>query len=246
LEDFSPVKRVIKGVHVVPMGFANAFLIEGEDGLTLIDAGYPAKEAAVFGAIRELGRSTDQLKHLIFTHSHPDHIGSAAAIVRETGARTYMHPLDIGVAESGGPFRPLKAAPGLLRRVLCKVVYHPDRRLEPVAIDQPLSDGEVLPMAGGIEVISVPGHSAGQVALLWHPGRMLFVGDVCMNVMGLGDPVGFESLEEGRASQRKLASLLFDAAGFGHGDSMARDASTRFRNKYGDHRENVHQQRSAA
>ena len=38
------VKRVIKGVHVVPMGFANAFLIEGDDGLTLIDAGFPRKE----------------------------------------------------------------------------------------------------------------------------------------------------------------------------------------------------------
>jgi len=43
--------------------------------------------------------------------------------------------------------------------------------------------------------------------------------------MGLGDPVGFESLEEGRASQRKLASLSFDAAGFGHGKPIARNAS---------------------
>ena len=34
-------KRVINGVHVVPMGMANAFLIEGDDGLTLIDAGFP-------------------------------------------------------------------------------------------------------------------------------------------------------------------------------------------------------------
>ena len=75
-------KRVINGVHVVTMGMANAFLIEGDDGLTLIDAGFPGKEAAVFQAIRGLGRSPDQLKHLIFTHGHPDHIGSAAAIVR--------------------------------------------------------------------------------------------------------------------------------------------------------------------
>ena len=227
------VKRVIEGVHVVPMGMANAFLIEGDDGLTLIDAGYPGKEAAVFGAIRGLGRSPDQLKHLIFTHGHPDHIGSAAAIVRETGARTYMHPLDIPMAESGGPFRPMRAAPGLLRRVMCKLFYHPGERLEPVAIDQPLTDGEMLPIAGGIEVIHTPGHCAGQVALLWRPGRMLFAGDVCTNLMGLGDPVGFESLKEGHASQRKLASLSFDAAGFGHGGPIARDASTRFRNKWG-------------
>ncbi len=225
------MKQVIKGVHIVPMGFANAFLIEGDDGLTLIDAGFPGKEAAAFGAIRGLGRSLDQLKHLIFTHGHPDHIGSAAAIVRETGARTYMHPLDIPMAESGGPFRPMIPAPGLVG-VLCKVFYHPDERVEPVAIDQPLSAGEILPIAGGFEVIHTPGHCAGQVALLWRPGRMLFAGDVGTNLMGLGDPVGFESLEEGRASQRKVASLSFDAAGFGHGGPIARDASTRFRNKW--------------
>src|SRR5215470_1878638 len=104
-------KQVINGVQVVPMGMANAFLIEGDDGLTLIDAGFPDKEAAVLDAIRGLGRSPDQLKHLIFTHAHPDHIGSAAAIVRATGARTYMHPLDIPIAESGGPFRPMTPAP---------------------------------------------------------------------------------------------------------------------------------------
>ena len=53
-------KRVIKGVHIVPMGMSNAFLIEGDDGLTLIDAGFPGKEAAVFQAIRGFGRSPGQ------------------------------------------------------------------------------------------------------------------------------------------------------------------------------------------
>jgi hypothetical protein len=62
------VKHMIKGVHVVPMGMSNAFLIEGDDGLTLIDAGYPGKEAAVFGAIRGLGGSPAQAPHF---HSRP-------------------------------------------------------------------------------------------------------------------------------------------------------------------------------
>lgn len=227
-------KRVIEGVLIIPMGNANAFLIEEDDGLTLIDAGFPGREAAVFEAVRSLGRSPVQLKHLILTHHHLDHVGSAAAIVRETGARTYMHPLDIPMAESGGPFRPLIPAPGLLRRAMCRQFYDHNERVAPVAIDQPLTPGEMLPIGGGIEVIHAPGHCAGQVALLWHPGRMLFAGDVCMNILGLGDPVGFESLNEGRASQRKIASLSFEAAGFGHGKPIARDASTHFRKKWGD------------
>ena len=112
--------------------------------------------------------------------------------------------------------------------------FNPDERMEPVTIDQPLTAGEILPIAGGIEVIHIPGHCAGQVALLWRSGRMLFAGDVGTNLMGLGDPVGFESLEEGRASQRKLANLSFDAAGFGHGKPIARDASAQFRVKWGE------------
>jgi len=84
----------------------------------------------------------------------------------------------------------------------------------------------MLPIAGGIEVIHIPGHCAGQVALLWHPGRMLLAGDACTNVLGLGDPIGFQSLEEGRASQRRLASLSCDAVGFGHGVPIAPVAQT--------------------
>jgi glyoxylase-like metal-dependent hydrolase (beta-lactamase superfamily II) len=223
------MKRVIDGVHVVHMGNANAYLIEAEDGLALVDAGFPNKEAAVFTAIRALGHTPDQLRHLILTHGHPDHIGSAAAIVRETGARTYLHQLDIPLAETGGPFRPMTPAPGMLRRVLCRVLYDHNERMAPVAIDEPLIDGTVLPIAGGIDVIHVPGHCAGQVALLWRSGRMLFAADVFMNVMGLGDPLGFENLKEGRASQSKLADLSFDAVGFGHGSVITRDASARLR-----------------
>jgi glyoxylase-like metal-dependent hydrolase (beta-lactamase superfamily II) len=139
---------VINAVHILPMGMANAFLIEGDDGLTLIDAGFPGKEAAAFGAIRGLGRSPDQLKHPIFSHGHPDHIDSAAAIVRETRVRTYMHALDTPMAESGGPFRPMTPAPGLVGRVLCNLFYHPEELLDPVAVDQQLTHGEILPIPG--------------------------------------------------------------------------------------------------
>jgi glyoxylase-like metal-dependent hydrolase (beta-lactamase superfamily II) len=54
------------------MGKANAFLIEGQAGLTLIDAGFPRKETPLFEAIRGLGPRSDELKHLIFTHGHPE------------------------------------------------------------------------------------------------------------------------------------------------------------------------------
>ena len=92
------------------------------------------------------------LRQLIFTHCHPDHIGSAAAIVRETGATTYMHGLDAPFAEADGPFRPMNPAPGLLPRTAYPFVWRPQERMEAVRIDRHMADGETLPIAGGLHV----------------------------------------------------------------------------------------------
>ena len=106
------LKKIVEGAYLIHLGSANAVLLDGGPELTLVDAGFPDKASLVFDAIRQLGRTTRDLRHLIFTHGHPDHIGSAAAIVRETGATTYMHALDAPFAEAGGPFRPMNLAPG--------------------------------------------------------------------------------------------------------------------------------------
>jgi glyoxylase-like metal-dependent hydrolase (beta-lactamase superfamily II) len=54
-----------------------------------------------------------------------------------------------------------------------------------------MADGETLPIAGGMHVVHIPGHCAGQVAFLWQGERLLIAGDVGMNILGIGDPVGF-------------------------------------------------------
>jgi glyoxylase-like metal-dependent hydrolase (beta-lactamase superfamily II) len=87
------------------------------------------------------------------------------------------------------------------------LIYQPDERLEPETINELLSAGEILSIAAGFDVIHTPGHCAGQVALLWRPGRMLFAGDVRMDIMGFGDPVGFESLES-REPEKACRSFI--------------------------------------
>ena len=227
------LKKIVEGAYLVPLGSANAVLLDGGSELALADAGFPDKASLVFDAIRQLGRTPRDLRHLIFTHGHPDHIGSAAAIVQETGATTYMHALDAPFAETGGPFRPMNPAPGLLPRTAYRFVWRPQKRMEPVRIDRYIADGETLPIAGGLHVVHIPGHCAGQVAFLWQGGRLLIAGDVGMNILGLGDPVGFEDIEEGRRSQRKVATLRFNAAVFGHGRPIHSGASEHIRSKWG-------------
>ncbi len=204
---------------------ANSVLLEGDDGeLVLVDAGFPNHENAIFDALKTLGRHPEDLSHLVLTHAHPDHIGSAAAIVKRTGAKTWMHPVDVPISESGGPFGPMKPSPHLAQRIGFRIFWRPNEPIVPVRIDRHIRDGETPPLAGGLQVIHTPGHSAGRVSLLSQGARLLIVGDVGFNVVGVSDPLGFEDREQGRRSQRKLASLRLEAAAFGHGRAISSDA----------------------
>ena len=226
------VKRVIDGAYLLAMGNANAYLLDAGPELVLVDAGFPDKAAVVLDAIAQIGRSPNDLKHLVFTHGHPDHIGSAAALVRQTGATTYMHPADVALAGSGGPFRPMSPGRGLLPNIAYRLFWRQDARVEPFRIDRTFVDGDVLPVAGGLQVVHLPGHCAGQVALLWQGKRLLIAGDVCMNIFGITDPLGFENRAEGLRSQRKLAELTFDAACFGHGAPITAGAEAGLRRAF--------------
>ncbi|WP_267359925.1 MULTISPECIES: MBL fold metallo-hydrolase [unclassified Methylobacterium] len=214
------MKQIVVDAWLLTLGNANAILLKQGSELALIDAGFPGKEQIVFDAISALGRRPTDLKHLVFTHGHPDHIGSAAAIVRATGARTYMHAADVPLAESGGPFRPMAPAPGLVHALMYKLVWNQNERMEPFRIDQHIADGETLPILGGLQAIHVPGHCAGQVALMWQGRRLLLGGDTFIHILGVSDPIAFEDEAEGRASQRKLAALDFQAVAFGHGKAI--------------------------
>ncbi len=139
-----------------------------------------------------------------------------------------MHAADAPLAESGGPFRPMAAAPGLVHALMYKLVWDQNERMQPFRIDQPIADGETLPILGGLHAIHVPGHCAGQVALLWQGQRLLLGGDAFINILGVSDPIAFEDEAEGRASQRKLAALDFQAVAFGHGKAITTDGPASF------------------
>ena len=227
------VTRIAGGLHMVGLGAVNAYLLETPDGLVLIDAGLPNKEGLVLDAIRGLGKGPADLKHVLLTHAHVDHVGSLAAIVRATGAKTWLHPDDRAIVEKGSGFRPMRPAPGIVRQVMFRLFVRPGQTVEPAAIDFALNDGDVVPLAGGLQVVHVPGHCLGQVALLWRDRGVLFCGDAFANLGGVGDPIGFEDQAEGRRSQKRLAALGFEIACFGHGKPTGADASARFARRFG-------------
>lgn len=225
-------RPVAPGVHMVTRRNANMYLLESGDRLALIDTGFPGSEDAVLGAVAARGRRAEDVTDIVLTHAHYDHVGSAAALVAATGARTWMHPLDAPLAEAGGGARPAKPAPGLTAHLLFRLYAKPGRTTAPVRIDTLVEDGATIPVAGGLQVIHIPGHCAGQIALLQPSTGTLFAADVAMNVLGLADPIGFEDQALGRASQRTLAALDFATACFGHGKPLTEGAA-RFRAKWG-------------
>jgi glyoxylase-like metal-dependent hydrolase (beta-lactamase superfamily II) len=225
--------RIIDSLYVIPLGPVNAFLLEAEDGCVLIDTGFPNSAKSVLRAINQLGKQPDDIRHIVLTHGHPDHIGSAGALKRATGAEVHAPALDEAIIARGTGFRPMSPAPGLRNRIMFRMFIGRVRGVEPVGIEHPVDAGQVLPIAGGIRAIPAAGHCSGQLAFLWpRDGGVLFAADACANLFGLDWSVAYEDVEEGRRTLKGLANLQFQTACFGHGRTILRDAALKFRKKW--------------
>ena len=60
------LKKIVEGAYLIALGFSNAVLLDGGPELALVDAGFPDKASLVFDAIRRLGRTPRDLRHLTF------------------------------------------------------------------------------------------------------------------------------------------------------------------------------------
>ncbi len=228
-------RSIAPGLYELRLGQVNAHLIDDQDdGLTLIDTGYPGSAATILGAIRELGRSPDDLRHIIVTHCHEDHAGSLAELKRFTPARSYMHAIDAAMTRAGCSLRPLLPGPGLLNGLIYRLIIRKAQSsIEPAEVDHDLADGEALAIAGGLRVIHAPGHCAGQIALHWpRHGGVLFAADTCASVFGLAMSPAYEDIELGRQTLSRLALEDFAIATFGHGKPITGGAAAKFRRKF--------------
>lgn len=229
-------EQVVPGVYRISLGIVNAFLLESADGLTLIDTGIPGSTEKILAAVRELGKQPDDVHHLLVTHCHADHTGSLAVLKAATGAPAYMHPADAALVREGRAGRPVRPAPGLMPRVMFTMMSlrGAPATTEATTIEYEINDGQILPIAGGIQVIHAPGHSAGQVAFLWpQQGGVLFVADAAGNMGNrLGPSIIYEDLDLGMRTLTRLAQLPFEVACFGHGAPIKAGACHQFRQKW--------------
>jgi len=228
-------KQIVPHVYELSSGPVNLWLVEEEQGLTLIDTNYRAKENEILGAIRQLGKRSEDIRNILLTHCHPDHVGSLAALKQASGAAAWMHPADAEVARGRGQnVLPPRPSPGLLNAILFRlVIAGTPSGVSPAEIEHEVEDGQVLPFGAGITAVHTPGHSEGHTAYLYPGGGgVLFIGDACANMAGLDYSIIYADIDEARRSLRKLAAFDVQAICFSHGRPLLGKAVEKFKRKW--------------
>ena len=175
-----PVNTTVT-VHRVNEAVSNAYLLETDAGLILVDAGIPYSEGLVIRKMKELGR--DDLKLIFITHAHIDHYGGANALREQTGALIAIHRDD---AESMAVGRSELGTVGDWERTSDAALPYIEPLLDvtPTEADILLDDGDSLEEFGiNAYVLHTPGHTPGSSTLIVDD-RLAFVGDLLASSNG--------------------------------------------------------------
>ena len=96
------------GVHLVTHGHTNCYVVEGDDGVTLVDAAYPATWSAVRQCLADVGRSACDIRGLVLTHGHFDHVGFASRLQRCHGVQVWAAAEDAHLLRHPYRYRPAR------------------------------------------------------------------------------------------------------------------------------------------
>jgi glyoxylase-like metal-dependent hydrolase (beta-lactamase superfamily II) len=219
------VREVVDGVFEIPLGYVNVHVVVTDDGLVLVDTGLPGRAPVIERALKGIRRSLGEVRTVLVTHHHPDHVGSLAEVKRRSGARLVAHAAD--APHINGAF-PAPPPAGVLGKLVSKVIG----AVEHTKLDQLIGDGaEPVP---GFTALHTPGHTRGHLSfLLDRADGVLFAGDAAASrrgrVTGPLGPVTVDPVEAGE-SLKRLAERDFQYAVFGHGRAVRGSAVEAFRN----------------
>jgi glyoxylase-like metal-dependent hydrolase (beta-lactamase superfamily II) len=227
------VQRITDGIYSLQgLLVGRVFMIEGSDGLTIIDASLPGSLSKIEKDLQSQGHQLNKVKRILITHAHPDHIGSLGALKKATGAAVYVHRRDASVVRGDEPI--VMPKPQDLQgttRVISSMMRPP--KMEPASVERELQEGDTLDeVMPGLCVVDTPGHSPGHVGF-WLPSkRLLFGGDVVMRLFGkMRLPLGPATVDMAQAKRsiRKIADMDIDILCQGHGAPHIGNASAALR-----------------
>jgi metallo-beta-lactamase class B len=153
-EPSEPV-RIVGPVHFVGTNELAAFLVATPGGHALVDGGLPESAPLIEKSIRVLGFDPKDIRLLVTTQAHFDHVGSLAHFKRLSGAQVAVMDGDVSLIESGGATDYLFGD------------GDPRTRFEKVKVDRTLHDGDTVSV-GGVTLTArrTPGHTPGSTTWL--------------------------------------------------------------------------------
>lgn len=196
-------------VRAIPVGFDNVYLVQ-DAGAILVDGGEPGKFEHLKVGLSKAGVSPKDIRLIVVTHGHWDHIGCLAQIKALTGAPIAMHQSERERIE-----RPMIVMPpgvtrwGKLLDAVIKATVVPSLKIPPAKVDIGVSDDGMSLEPFGIsgQVLHTPGHSPGSMCVVLASGDAL-VGDLAMNRFpvrfGPGLPIFAEDPSRLKSSIEKL------------------------------------------
>jgi glyoxylase-like metal-dependent hydrolase (beta-lactamase superfamily II) len=219
------------GPLCVPLGIANSYLLPARDGYVLIDAGSRGTAGRLFAALARHGITPAEIRLIVLTHTHFDHVGGLQAILERCGAPVMVHEAEVAWLAEGRVVIPRGVYPHT--RVLSAVGrrLRAAFRFNPYRADYVVAGGQSLtPFGLEARLVHTPGHSPGSMTMLLESGAA-YIGDLCYNAFpfGLGPihPLYADDLPTLYASWRTLAethaTMLYPAHGRPFPASALRD-----------------------
>lgn len=219
--------EILKGVQYIDGSNANSYLVEEDDGtLTLVDAGMQTDGKKILKYIISLNRKPSDVKTIVITHCHVDHVRGLAAVKAATGGTVAVHEADADFVSGKAQYPSPGGAMGFAFKVMSPVF-----KTTPVEPDLRLKEGDTL---GRLAVIHTPGHTPGSISLLDRQSKVLFVGDTARFLKGKleGPPRQFTPrMDQARTSIERLSSLEFEVMLSGHGEPLRSQDAPRMMNE---------------
>ena len=202
--------EMIPDSHVYLIGMAST------KDLTLVDAGLTGKGTYKLQSLTNAGIDLTSIKRIIMTHTHLDHIGCLSEIMKEVpAAELWIHTLEAEPIEQGDD-RPVYGME--MFKQMCQTQYRLKADAFKFKVHRKLQDGETLDIGGmSWDVVHIPGHSMGGIALYHRDKGILIPGDVIYADYAIGrfDLHGADASEL-KASLMKLAEMNVDVLLPGH------------------------------
>jgi glyoxylase-like metal-dependent hydrolase (beta-lactamase superfamily II) len=172
--------RIAPGIHRLGTGMINSYLVADGTEVTIIDAGVGGYFGDLPGELAAMGRTLDDVRALVLTHGHSDHIGFAERLRRERHVPVSVHEADAALARGEVPNPAKGLGPTRITALLGFLWYgarHGGLRNHPLIEVGTFGDGATLDVPGSPRVVLVPGHTPGSAALHVPAMDALFAGD---------------------------------------------------------------------